>query len=99
MSDGVQVNSVVRKAVPPDLGNHYSWPHSPDCVYVASRGIEWCDCRSLWPQRATTDEVRLAAEEVCRIADTHTTGEVQRGVHDPALNVAIQHLYKALNLD
>lgn len=42
-------------------------------------------------------KVRLAAEEVCRIADTHTTGEVQRGVHDPALNVAIQHLYKVLN--
>lgn len=42
------------------------------------------------------DLLREAAHEVCRVADTHSTGDVQRGVHDPALNVAIVHLWKAL---
>lgn len=34
-----------NRAYPPDLGSGYSWPHGPECVYVLSRGIEWCTCR------------------------------------------------------
>jgi hypothetical protein len=30
-------------------GQDYMWPHHPECSYVASNGVMWCDCHAPAP--------------------------------------------------
>lgn len=74
--DGRGVGAAFKRFPPnrpnSSLGQDYSWPHHPECSYIASRGIEWCDCRDAAPPSPTAleaaDELYEAAEEMVQHA-------------------------------
>jgi hypothetical protein len=67
------MSATTQRAYPPDLGSHYSWPHGPDCVYVLSRGIEWCTCRGQFEAPAASDQPPSATELLAKILEELTS--------------------------